>query len=225
MNDRDARATGALADWFRQQLGTALEAGSRPAAERVVREALDAGLEAQTIYDDVIAVAMRGIGDKWERGELTVADEHLATTITFGLVALVSELSRAARQRRSENVVLAAVEGERHVLGLQMAADLLEAAGFHVFLLGADVPTDDLIELLDRRAVSICGLTATMPEARDRLITTVRRIRDETPVLHVLTGGAAAASAPLADPTTATVTDVASVVEAADGLLQSAALN
>src|SRR3712207_6385574 len=106
MNDRDARATGALADWFRQQLGTALEAGSRPAAERVVREALDAGLEAQTIYDDVIAVAMRGIGDKWERGELTVADEHLATTITFGLVALVSELSRAARQRRSENVVL-----------------------------------------------------------------------------------------------------------------------
>ena len=225
MDDRDAHATRSLAEWFRQQLSAALEAGSRPAAEQVVREAVDAGLAAQTIYDDVITVAMRRIGDGWERGELSVADEHLATEISFGLVALVSELSRAAAQRRRERVVLAAVEGEHHVLGLRMAADLLEGAGFQVFFLGASVPTDDLIDLLDRRAVSICGLTATMPEGIERLAATVQRIRNETPVLHVLTGGKGAVAAPLPDPTTATVPDVAAVVEAADGLLQAAALN
>jgi methanogenic corrinoid protein MtbC1 len=225
MDDRDARATGALAEWYRGQLSTALDAGSRPAAERVVREALDAGLSAQTIYDDVIGVAMHQIGARWEAGEIGVADEHLATSISFGLVPLVGELSRVAAQRREERIVLAAVEGEQHVLGLRMAADLLEAAGFQVFFLGADVPTEALIELLRRREVSVCALTATMPHVIERLAETVRRIHDETPVLHVLAGGQAATSAPLADPTTATVPDITAVVEAADGLLQGAPLN
>src|SRR5687767_1046800 len=107
MEDGDARATGALAEWYRVQLSAALDAGSRPAAERVVREALEAGLTARAIYDDVIAVAMREIGAKWEAGEITVADEHLATSISFGLVALVSELNRVADRRRDEHVVLA----------------------------------------------------------------------------------------------------------------------
>lgn len=221
----DARATGALAEWYRRQLSTALDAGSRPAAERVVRDALEAGLAARAVYDDVIAVAMREIGAKWEAGEITVADEHLATSISFGLVALVSELSRVAAQRREEHVALAAVEGEHHVLGLRMAADLLEGAGFQVLFLGADVPTDALLDLLCRRDVSVCGLSATMPESIERLATTARLIREQTPILHVLTGGQAAVAAPLADPTTATVADVTTVVEVTDGLLQSAALN
>ena len=221
----DARATGALAEWYRGQLGVALDAGSRPAAERVVRDALDAGLSAQTIYDEVIAGAMHEVGARWEAGEISVADEHLATSISFGLVPLVGELNRVASQRREERIVLAAVEGEKHVLGLRMAADLLEAAGFQVFFLGADVPTEALLELLRQRDVSVCGLTATMPHTIERLAETVRRIHEETPVLHVLAGGQAATAAPLVDPTTATVSDVAAVVEAADGLLQSAPLN
>jgi methanogenic corrinoid protein MtbC1 len=106
-----------------------------------------------------------------------------------------------------------------------MAADLLEGAGFQVFFLGADVPTEALIDLLRRRDVSVCGLSATMPESIERLAATARRIREETPVLHVLAGGQGAVASPMADPTTATVADVTTVVEAADGLLQSASLN
>ena len=150
MDAADRDAIDALAAWFRRQLSAALEAGDRSEAERIVREALDARLSRHTIYDDVIAVAMHEIGRRWELGEITVADEHLATSISYGLLALVSELTRVERTRRMEPVLLAAVEGERHVLGLQMAADVLEGAGYPVLSLGGDVPTDDLLEIVSR---------------------------------------------------------------------------
>jgi methanogenic corrinoid protein MtbC1 len=225
MDAADRHAIAALAVWFRRQLSAALEGGSRIDAERVIREAVDARLPRQAIYDDVIAVAMHEIGAKWEAGELTVADEHLATSISYGLLALLGELVRVEDERRSELVVLAAVEGERHAMGLRMAGDVLEGAGFPVLFLGADVPTFALLDLLERRLASVCGLSATMPNAREHLDRTIRLIGDHLPRVRVLAGGQAAAGYAALSPTAATVDDVASVVEAADGLLQSASLN
>jgi methanogenic corrinoid protein MtbC1 len=106
-----------------------------------------------------------------------------------------------------------------------MAGDVLEGAGFPVFFLGADVPTDDLLELLDRRAVSVCGLTATMPEARVELAAAARLIADLLPHVRVLAGGQAAAGLAVLGPLAQTVEDVGAVVETADALLQAAALN
>lgn len=225
MDAADRDAIDALAAWFRRQLSAALEAGDRSEAERIVREALDARLSRQTIYDDVIAVAMHEIGRRWELGEITVADEHLATSISYGLLALVSELTRVERTRRMEPVLLAAVEGERHVLGLQMAADVLEGAGYPVLSLGGDVPTDDLLEIVTRHRPGICGLSATMPEAREPLTDAVRLIEDVVPSTRLMVGGRVGAQLTPLGPTSTAVADVASVVEAADGLLQSAGLN
>jgi methanogenic corrinoid protein MtbC1 len=221
----DRHAIAALAVWFRRQLSAALEAGSRVDAEQVIREAVDARLPRRAIYDDVIAVAMHEVGTKWETGRLSVADEHLATSISYGLLALLGELGRVEDERRSELAVLAAVEGEHHVMGLRMAGDVLEGAGFPVFFLGPDVPTFALLDLLERRLASVCGLSATMPEARERLDHTIRLIGEHLPDVRVLVGGQAAKGFAALSPTAATVDDVGSVVEAADGLLQSAALN
>ena len=225
MDTSDRDAISALSTWYRGQLSAALEAGRQTEAQLVVREALDAGLSPQVVYDEMIAPAMHEIGRKWEGGELTVAQEHLATSISYGLVALVAELRRASDERRREEVVLAGVEGERHVMGLRMAGDLLEGAGFQVVFLGDDVPTDDLLDFLTARSAALCALTATMPHTRERLASTVRLIEDLLPRTGILVGGQAAARLAPLGPTTAAVDDVASVVEVADGLLQGAALN
>lgn len=225
MDAADGQAITALAAWLRRQLCAALEAGSRIEAEQVIREAVDARLPTETIYSDVIAQAMYEIGSRWEAGEISVADEHLATSISYGLLALLAELTRVQDVRRREHVVLAAVEGEQHVMGLRMAGDVLEGAGFPVWFLGANVPTDALLELLERRSVSICGLTATMPEARVELVGATRLIADLMPHVRVIAGGQAAAGLTVLGPLAETVEDVGAVVETADGLLQAAGLN
>jgi hypothetical protein len=118
----------------------ALCAADAPTAEAVVAEALVAGVAPTTIQVRVIGAAMERIGELWEQGEVTVADEHVATVLSYRALLPLQELLQIAPPRSRERVVLAAVEGQAHVLGLRMVADVLEGAGFEVLYLGADDP-------------------------------------------------------------------------------------
>src|SRR3954447_2733430 len=126
-NDREFRkrlVAGALSERF----GLALLEGDAVAAERVVRDAFDDELPYALIHDAVVAPALHRIGKLWERGEIGVAHEHLATQISLRVLALLRELFGVARRRSEKRVMLAAVEGEQHVVALQMVGDLLEDA-------------------------------------------------------------------------------------------------
>jgi len=61
----------------------ALLRGDEVAAELVIREALEARLSAAEIDDEIIAPALWFVGELWERGEISVADEHIATEISI----------------------------------------------------------------------------------------------------------------------------------------------
>ena len=95
---RRLRAIGRLREAY-----AASSSPARTGAERTIRDALDAGLAEGVIHDAVITPAMRRVGDLWSSGELTVADEHLATQITLRMVALLRRASAwrpAARASR-----------------------------------------------------------------------------------------------------------------------------
>jgi methanogenic corrinoid protein MtbC1 len=150
------------------------------------------------LYQQVIAPAMYEVGLLWQKGAITVADEHLATALTNRVLAalrspaLVDEaLGRDPKQPRA---MLAAVEGEQHALGLRMAADLLEDAGYQTVYLGADVPTEALLQAIEALSPDMVGLSATMPESQQVLEYAVARIRQEHPDLRLLLGGQASRS-------------------------------
>jgi methanogenic corrinoid protein MtbC1 len=194
-------------------------------AARVVREAIDAGLGQATIDEDVVAPAMRRVGDLWRRGEITVADEHLATDISFRVLALQREAFRVADRRTRERVMLAAVEGERHVLGLEMAGSLLRHEGFDVRMLGADLPIDSLAWIVERHRPAIFGFTVTMPAARDLLPLAIDEVRRSAPSIGIMVGGQGAPEDLSVTDRLIAVSGVATVVEEADALLQRPSLN
>jgi methanogenic corrinoid protein MtbC1 len=78
---------------LREAYTAALLLGEEVKAEIIVREAIDAGLEEQVIQSEVLAPSLRRVGDLWEDGSLSVADEHLATQITLRVLALEREQS------------------------------------------------------------------------------------------------------------------------------------
>ena len=75
----------------------AILSGDEVAAEVAIREAMEASLTIAEIDDEVIAPALWLVGELWERGEITVADEHLATEICMRVLALQREAQRTAR--------------------------------------------------------------------------------------------------------------------------------
>jgi MerR family transcriptional regulator, light-induced transcriptional regulator len=177
----------------------AVRAADPAGAYRLASGALAEGMSVPELYQRVIAPAMHEIGELWAKGALTVADEHLATSLTHRVLAalrppirLKADATEAGAGPVRGRVVLAAVEGEQHALGLRMAADVLEEVGYEVIYLGADVPTDALLQAIASFSPDRLALSATMPELAPRLEEVAATVRGAHPELEVLVGGQAA---------------------------------
>jgi diguanylate cyclase (GGDEF)-like protein len=166
----------------------ALRVADAAGAERVARQGLSEGLSVAGLYQRVIAPAMWRIGTLWEQGEISVADEHLATALTHQVMAGIYGPS-LGHEVMPGRVLLAAVEGEQHALGLRMAADVIELAGYETIYLGADVPTVDLLHAVTARAPDLVALAATMPDSAAALDRAITGIQGADPRLIVLFGG------------------------------------
>lgn len=172
-----------------------MRAADTSGAFRVASGALEEGMSVPQLYRRVIAPAMHQIGELWERGALTVADEHLATALTHRVLAALRPQPGAgptSAPAEKGRVMLAAVEGEQHALGLRMAADVLEDAGFRPVYLGADVPTDALLQSISSLSPDLLVLGVTMPELAPQLHEVAEAVRKAHPRLGLLVGGQAA---------------------------------
>ena len=141
------------------------------------------------------------------------------------MLALQRVARLAKRRRRSQRVLLLAPEGERHVIGLNMACDLLFAAGYDTLMLGADVPLADIALAAGRHAADIVALTATMPDSAERLDAAVDYLRGSARACGVLLGGAGVPFEVAASWGATVCPDVSTVVECVDALVHHAPLN
>jgi diguanylate cyclase (GGDEF)-like protein len=87
-------------------------------------------------------------------------------------------------------VLLAAVEGQHHVLGLRMGADVLEGAGFDVLYLGADVPVAALSRFAADHQPAVAGLGAGFGGV-DALRESIAAVHDASPATRIMLGGRA----------------------------------
>ena len=106
--------------------------------------------------------------------------------------------SQAPRQpANGRTVVVAAVSGNVHDVGLRALADMYQLAGWRVIFVGADVPMLDLPTLLVFFEADLLMLGATLATHVPRVEQAIRSIRArcERPV-RVVVGGAAFDEAP-----------------------------
>ncbi len=135
--------------------------GDRRAALTVALETLRDGASAADVYLEVLQEAMYEVGRRWEANEITVADEHLATAITQWVLAqlyLHLEIPEPHRGR----VVITGIEGELHQVGANMVADMLEADGWNVRFLGANVPPEAVLRAVEEHGADVLGISTTM---------------------------------------------------------------
>jgi diguanylate cyclase (GGDEF)-like protein len=178
----------------------ALRAGDSSAAVDVLVEALHSGLAGVWLLDRIVAPALREIGRLWERGEITVADEHLATAITHRALALVYPELLSALPGSQPRVLLAGVQGEQHALGLRIVADVLEGAGHDVLYLGADVPLAALLDAVLRHAPAAVGLAATLSASAEPLARAIDDLHGLGTEALLLIGGQGVPSVLRSDP-------------------------
>jgi methanogenic corrinoid protein MtbC1/DNA-binding XRE family transcriptional regulator len=167
----------------------ALVRGDAAGAEAIVARARAEGWSTHRIYLELLAPAQVEIGARWQRGRLSVADEHLATQITLAQMDRLRE-SLAPPPAGGLRAVVACVEGEPHAVGARMLADFLTMDGWAVDYLGAEVPTKDLADFAARRRPDLVALSVTQAERLPALAAAVAALRRLTPPPRIIAGGA-----------------------------------
>lgn len=126
------------------------------------------GQSVGRIADGFLCAAMRRVGDLWHAGELSVAQEHVATrTAVVALQRLQASLQLKAGDERPR-ALCCTVEDDFHDLPLRVAALTLEAAGLTVFNLGTSTPFSALAEAVHRFRPELVCVSSTVLLRLDR---------------------------------------------------------
>lgn len=156
----------------------------------MAREILQREKGQEELYLGVIQPVMYEIGRLWEQDEISVAEEHLATSIVGRILASVYQQLPPLKQTRGRAMVTAA-PNEFHELGGRMLADILEREGWDVVFLGANTPAVELMKMLKKIQPRFLAISLTMPFNIDKvaaIISTIRETKDLSP-LKVIVGG------------------------------------
>ncbi len=151
-------------DWLgrKNSFLAALLAGDHTKCLYIARESASASEEIEPFYLHVIQPVMYEIGMLWERGAISVAQEHLASAIVVRVMAATGMLVNTPEKIKARAVV-AAAPNEFHEIGAWMISDILEHEGWEVRYLGANTPAGDLFDLLRSFHPKLLLLSVTMP--------------------------------------------------------------
>lgn len=146
---------------------------------------------------DELAAALAEMGDEWERGRLTVAEEHVASDALARALARVGD---ALPIRLDGPRCLLACAGEdEHTLGLSLAELCLRELGWTPLWLGRRTPIGEVVRLASGAQVAMVALSASALLGDERAL---RAIADEVGAacraggVALLLGGAGAWPAP-----------------------------
>ena len=172
--------------------GEADEAGSEAELAGVLRDALDrldepaahaavdrllARFTLQTVLRDVLLPYLHELGERWERGEASVAQEHFASNLLRGRLL---GLARGWGQGAGPRAVLACAPGELHDLPLIVFGVALAARGWSITYFGASTPIASLAEALEAHEPRLVVVSATSSRCfravQDELAELARRI-------------------------------------------------
>lgn len=176
----------------------ALISGNAEASEAAAREALAAGLDAQSILNDGLMHGADVVGQQFEAGEVFLPQLMFsARALKAAMAVITPELKRLGGEGGAGGgqqglVVLATIQSDIHDIGKNIVSTLLTTGGFEVIDLGVDVPIKRIISSALDAGADIIGcsamLTTSMPFMGD-LIQTLEAM-GERRRFKVMVGGA-----------------------------------
>jgi len=175
---------------LRDELTNALDGFDEPRAQAIL-DRLVAVSTLETLLSEVVLPYLRELGERWARGEASVAQEHFATAVLRGRLL---GLARGWGVGIGPAAVLACLPGERHDLGLITFGLALRARGWRIVYLGPDTPIETVEEVSRDLRPSLVVLSAVSDE---RVQPTVGKLRGLAAGQRLALGGAAAASSVL----------------------------
>ncbi len=153
------RSQGSITE-LHAALGRALGSFDESGAQRVLDEAFDA-YSLDAVIGDLLIPYLHELGERWSRGEVTVAQEHFASNL---IRARLLGLARGWDAGYGPRALLACPERELHDLGLVLFGVALARRGWRITFLGAHTPLDTLASTAESTSPDTIVLAASDPD-------------------------------------------------------------
>jgi DNA-binding transcriptional MerR regulator len=170
---------------IRDELATALDEFDEPRAQAILDRLL-ALATVETLLAEVVVPYLQELGERWKRGDASVAQEHFASSVLRGRLL---GLARGWGLGLGPVAVLACLPGEQHDLGLIAFGLALRSQGWRIVYLGPDSPLDTVADVSHQLEPSLVVLNAV---SRERVRPVLPQLRALTRRHKLALGGAAA---------------------------------
>jgi 5-methyltetrahydrofolate--homocysteine methyltransferase len=182
-------------DWtIEHRLSQRIIDGDRNGLEADLDQALDGGMPALSIVNDVLLDGMKVVGDLFGSGQMQLPFVlQSAETMKAAVAYLEPHMDRVAGSGSSKGcVVLATVKGDVHDIGKNLVDIILTNNGYEVHNIGIKVAINDMVEAAERVKADAIGMSGLLVKStlimRENLVELNERGLSSIPVLL---GGAA----------------------------------
>ena len=175
---------------MRDDLAGALDRFDEPRAQEILDRLL-AVATVDTLLSEVVLPYLHELGERWLRGDASVAQEHFASSVVRGRLL---GLARGWGLGLGPTAVLACLPGEQHDLGLIAFGLALRSRGWRIVYLGSDSPIETVEEVSRQLDPSLVVLTAVSSERVEPVVTQLRALAGRH---RLALAGAAAGNAAL----------------------------
>jgi len=176
-------AASDLAGTLRQAFDTFDEPAVQAVLDRLLSD-----LSVTAVMREIVLPYLAELGDRWEQGDASIAQEHFASNLIRGRLA---GLARGWGDGSGPRAVLACPSGERHDLALMIFGVILNRRGWRIDYLGADTPVEELTRTAAVRPPDLVVLAATQPGTLEPLAAALAALASTAPL--ALAGAGAAA--------------------------------
>ncbi|MCY4153130.1 MAG: cobalamin B12-binding domain-containing protein [Aestuariivita sp.] len=158
-------------------------------ANKFIHELLQVGLPLDRIYRKYLAEAARRLGTDWENDTRSFEQVSLASARIYKIMDSLRKRQPVPVQSCQPRLAFAAVPGEQHTLGVEMATDLFRREGWDVaHLVGPS--HEEILLTLEDKSIFLLGLSASGSRHQAALIRLILALRMIRPEVRVIVSGA-----------------------------------
>lgn len=113
-------------------------------------------------YENILKDVMYQIGDLWEKKQLPVAAEHVASNVAHSFVKILNE--KISKSSSKQKILICTPPGESHTLGCNMLESYLHSRGFNVFNISPSIPSEEIIDFIKRNSPDAVLVSITLDD-------------------------------------------------------------
>jgi len=175
-----------------QELTDAIVAGNLNGATALTQQALDAGVQPQTIINDYLIKGMEIIGTRFSEGKAFVPNLLMSARAMKGCLDILKPLMKGDTSISYGKVVIGTVKGDLHDIGKNLVASMFEGSGFEVINLGINVDAATFVKAVVENDADMLTLSALLTTTMDYMKEVIKAVEDAgiRDKVRIMVGGA-----------------------------------